>query len=398
MSVIAPRKTPFRPLRRRVGHDLLAKLFPIFAQAATWFGLLMLLVFFYCIGRDSAHWFGTMPGLVQEQNAAIEAQLDKARDLDALIAEEMRQLDAEMQGELRLAASADEKAEIRRDFEKIKTRKRADMEVRKREYEQDAEHLRPDTSAAALLRDFFTRPPSNLPQETGIMPALLGSFFLGLITIACAVPLGVGAAVYLEEYRSRRLLAKIIQININNLAGVPSVMYGILGAAVFVDLIFRPLESDTIAARNLLGGGLTLALLTLPVIIIASQEALRTVPQSLRHAAYAVGATRWQVVWHVILPASIPGILTGVILALSRALGEAAPLVMFGALLYVDHNPSLLGRFTVLPMQIFGWTSRPEDTWRYNAALASAVLILLLLALNAAAIWLRQRSQKHLKW
>ena len=176
-------------------------------------------------------------------------------------------------------------------------------------------------------------------------------------------------------------------------------MYGILGAFVFVEMVFKNIESDTngIAARNVLGGGMTLALLTLPMIIVAAQEAIRAVPLSLRHASLALGATKWQTVWRVVLPSAMPGTLTGIILAISRALGEAAPLVMFGALLFVDHNPTLFSRFTVLPMQIFGWSDRPAEAWLYNAGLASTILVATLLGLNATAIWLRGRAQRTIR-
>jgi phosphate transport system permease protein len=310
----------------------------------------------------------------------------------------MAQIDREMADELKGAANEAEKAQIRKDYEEIKSRKRADLEVTMQELIQAEERIRKDTSAPALLAHFFTAGPSSEPQEAGILPALLGSLYLVAITLAIAVPLGLGAAIYLEEYRQSSWLAHIIQVNINNLAGVPSVMYGILGAFVFVELIFKPMESPAIAARNVLGGGLTLALLTLPLIIVSAQEAIRAVPVSLRHASLALGATRLQTIWRVVLPSASPGILTGVILAMSRALGEAAPLVMFGALLFVNHNPSLFSRFTVLPMQIFGWSDRPAEIWLRNAGLASTILVLTLLALNGTAIYLRQRWQRNIKW
>ena len=213
--------------------------------------------------------------------------------------------------------------------------------------------------------------PSSEPEEAGILPALLGSIYLGVITVLIAVPLGVGTALYLEEY-SGNWLAKVIQINISNLAGVPSVVFGILGAFIFVELIFKPMESPVIAARNVLGGGMTLALLTLPVVIVAAQEAIRAVPVSIRHGAYAApGATKWQTTWRLVLPCSLPGILTGAILAMARAMGEAAPLVLFGALLFVNQEPTLFSRFTVLPMQVFGWADRPRhpavaSQWRHG--------------------------------
>ncbi|MBL8792721.1 MAG: ABC transporter permease subunit, partial [Planctomycetia bacterium] len=192
----------------------------------------------------------------------------------------------------------------------------------------------------------MTSSPGAEPQDSGILPALLGSIWLGVITVLFAVPLGVGAALYLEEYAPHTRLAKLIQINISNLAGVPSVVFGMLGAFVFVEMIFKPMEATDIplpwpfggmvAARNVLGGGMTLALLTLPVVIVSAQEAIRAVPISIRHGAYALGATKWQTTWSLVLPCSLPGILTGTILAMARAMGEAAPLVLFGAIIFVN--------------------------------------------------------------
>jgi phosphate transport system permease protein len=268
------------------------------------------------------------------------------------------------------------------------------------EFQDNVQGIRPDTSRLAVAAHFFTHGPSSEPQDAGIKTALLGSLLVVAITIVTALPLGVGAAIYLEEYRSRGWLAWLIQLNINNLAGVPSVVYGILGGFVFVVLIFQPIarSNPEFAARNALGGGLTLALLTLPVVIVSAQEAIRAVPVSIRHGALALGATRWQVVWHHVLPYAFPGILTGTILAICRAIGEAAPLLLFGALLYVDQPPGLFDRFTVLPMQIFGWADRPQPVWRYNMAFASVVLVGMLLILNAVAIFLRQRAQRRMKW
>jgi phosphate transport system permease protein len=377
---------------------LLAHIFPTLAFCATFFGLAMLVVFFTCIGYNCVRWFQVMPELVAERNARIKVDLDLARDERAFVEAEMKPVDEEEQ-RLLAAASTDEQREaLRAEFAKVREYRRQQLEVKRREILADERRYRADTSPWGLLVHFFTHTASSQPEDVGILPALMGSVLLALITAACAVPLGVGAAIYLEEYKSNGWLQHLIQVNINNLAGVPSVMYGVLGAFIFVELIFKPLESPTIAARNVIGGGLTLAMLTLPVVIISSQEALRTVPQSLRHAAYALGATRWQVVRHVVLPAAMPGILTGVILALSRALGEAAPLVLFGALLYVNHTPDLFSRFSVLPMQIFGWAERPSQVWLYNAGMASAVLMITLLTINAAAIYLRHRFQKNLRW
>jgi phosphate transport system permease protein len=382
--------------RRR---EIVAGVFRYAALAATLFGLAMLIVFFVTLSVDVVRWFQVMPSLVQEHNAELRATVAGARDRESSLAEEIRKIEEEMAEALKGAADDKEREELRTEYEThVFPRARADQEITRQELLRAEKGIREDTSAPALLGHFFTHGPSNQPQDAGIRHALLGSLYIVVVTMLFAVPLGVGAAIYLEEYSTRNRLAHIIQVNINNLAGVPSVMYGVLGAFVFVDLFFRHLESERIAARNVLGGGLTIALLTLPIIIVAAQEALRAVPPSLRHGAHALGATRWQVVWRVVLPPALPGMLTGMILAISRAMGEAAPLLLFGALLYVDHDPHLFSRFTILPMQIFGWSDRPADEWRYNAALASAILVIVLLLLNAAAIYLRQRFQRGMKW
>jgi phosphate transport system permease protein len=232
------------------------------------------------------------------------------------------------------------------------------------------------------------------------MPALLGSIYLGLLTVVCAVPLGVGAALFLEEYKRTNWFFYVLQTNINNLAGIPSIVYGIFGAFIFVELIFKPLANihTGIEARNTLSGGFTLGLLTLPVVIVSAQEAIRAVPQSLRHGALALGATHWQVIWHLVLPNALPGILTGTILALSRALGEAAPLVFFGAQLYKSNAPGLFTDFTALPMQVFSWASYPDRLWLDAAAMASLVLLCTVLALNAVAIFIRNRAVGSTRW
>ncbi len=257
--------------------------------------------------------------------------------------------------------------------------------------------VRTDTSAFAMFMHFISAGPSSSPQDAGIKAALLSSLLLGLITIVAAIPLGVATAIYLEEYRSQTWFGNILQLNINNLAGVPSILYAILGAYVFVELIFKQFESPAIAARNTLGGGLTLALLVLPIVIVSTQEAIRAVPISLRHASLALGATRLQTIWRIVIPSSLPGILTGMILALSRAMGEAAPLVLFGAALYINFTPTILSRFTALPMQIYTWSDDPDPAFHYNAALASAILIFMLLGLNSVAIFYRYFVQKNLK-
>jgi phosphate transport system permease protein len=236
--------------------------------------------------------------------------------------------------------------------------------------------------------DFINSFPSRNPDQAGIKAALFGTLWLMGLTAAFAVPIGIGAAIYLEEYASRNWLNRIIQTNIANLAGVPSIVYGILGLAIFVRAMAL--------GRSVLAGSLTMALLVLPIVIIASQEALRAVPNSIREAAYGVGASRWQVVSRQVLPVAMPGVLTGIILALSRAIGEAAPLIMIGALAFVPFTPSgPLDAFTVLPIQIFNWASRPQAAFAKDAAAAIIVLLALLLSMNAIAIVLRNRFQSR---
>jgi phosphate transport system permease protein len=239
----------------------------------------------------------------------------------------------------------------------------------------------------ALSGDFFTRGPSRIPDRAGIKPALVGSIYVLLLTTAVAFPLGVATAVWLEEYAPDNRLRRLIQLNIANLAAVPSIVYGILGLAAFVRFLAL--------GRSILAGALTLALLILPVIIIAAQEALRAVPNSIRLGAYAVGATRWQVVRHHVFPSALPGILTGTILALSRAVGEAAPLIMIGALTFVPFTPKgITDEFTVLPIQLFNWVGRPQLGFHQLAAATGLVLMAVLLVLNGTAIILRNRYTK----
>jgi phosphate transport system permease protein len=232
-------------------------------------------------------------------------------------------------------------------------------------------------------------PPSADPQIAGARPAILATVYLGLLLLAFTVPIGVGTAIYLEEYANRdRWYNRLLEVNIQNLAGVPSIVYGILGLAFLV----RGLG----LGRVLLAGAMILTLLVLPTVIIAAREAIRAVPDSIRQGAYALGATKWQVVWRQVLPAAMPGIATGSILALSRGLGETAPLLLVGALTYVAFDPTVLGDFTALPVQIFQWVARPQEEFRVLAASGIIVLLIILLTLNAFAIWLRNRYQR--KW
>lgn len=236
-------------------------------------------------------------------------------------------------------------------------------------------------AAPWLNVEFLTSMPSRIPGRAGIEPAIIGSLWIMGLTALISVPLGVASALYLEEYAREGWFLQVIQINIANLAGVPSVIYGILGLAIFVR--FAALGSSLIA------GALTLSLLILPIIIISTQEALRGIPTGIREAAFALGATRSQVMWYHVLPAAAPGILTGVILSLSRAIGETAPLIMVGAAGMVVAPDGLLDPFTVLPIQIFNWTARPQDEFRGLAAAAIVVLMVLLFTMNLSAILLR---------
>lgn len=238
---------------------------------------------------------------------------------------------------------------------------------------------------------FLSSYPSRKAEEAGILPGLVGSVYLIALIAAMALPIGVGAAVYLEEYAKRGWLANLIEINLANLAGVPSIIYGLLGLKLFVRTIGL--------GRGLLAGACTMALLILPIVILASREALRTVPLSIREGAYALGATRWQTVSQVVLPVAFPGILTGAILSVSRAIGEAAPLIVVGALAYIAFLPDGINSpFTVLPIQIFNWVSRPQREFLDNAAAGIVVLLVTMLLLNGLAIYLRNRLQKRRYW
>ena len=234
---------------------------------------------------------------------------------------------------------------------------------------------------------FLNSFPSRFPEKAGIKSALVGTLWLVSFTALIAIPTGVLAAIYLEEYAPKNRLTHFIEINIANLAGVPSIVFGILGLAIFVRFFGL--------GRSVIAGALTMSLLILPVIIIAAKEAIRSVPNSLRLAAFALGATRWQVVRANVLPSALPGILTGIILALSRAIGETAPLIMIGALTFVAFLPeSPMDEFTALPIQIFNWTARPQETFHELAAGGIIVLLAVLLLMNAVAVYIRYRGSK----
>lgn len=255
-----------------------------------------------------------------------------------------------------------------------------------------------------LAGDFFTSFPSRRAGQAGILSAWVGSFFVMIVTALFAIPVGIASAIYLEEYARKNWFTDIIEINITNLAGVPSIVYGLLALGLFVYTFGF--------GQSILSAGLTLALLILPIIIVATREALRSIPQVIREGAYACGATKWQVCSDHLIPYGMPGILTGVIIGLSRAIGETAPIITIGALTFIAFLPPmpfagdppagmfdwLFSPFTVMPIQIFNWTSRPDPAFHANAAAASLVLVLLTLGMNGLAIWLRYRLRKNIKW
>ncbi len=245
------------------------------------------------------------------------------------------------------------------------------------------------------LRTLLTEIPSSKAVNSGLYPAIVGTLWVMGICVFVSFTVGVSAAIYLEEYSGGSRLAELIQINIQNLAAVPSIVYGILGLSIFVT--FFVVVAPGTDGKNVTAAGLTLALLIMPVVIVSSQEAIRAVPSSIREGGYALGGTRWQVIWKLVLPQAMPGILTGIILAVSRAMGEAAPLVIMGALSFVPFAPaSPLDRFTVLPIQIYVWISKPQEEFHHLAAAGIVVLLIMLLGMNAFAIFLRNRLQKNL--
>lgn len=236
---------------------------------------------------------------------------------------------------------------------------------------------------------FITNLPSRKPEKSGIYTALMGSIWILFFTTIIAFPMGVAAGIYLEEYGKKNRFSGLLEINISNLAGVPSIIFGLLGLEVFVRIMNL--------GASVLAGSLTLSLLILPIVIVATREAIKAVPSTVKDASYALGASKWQTIWHQILPASGGGILTGVILALSRAVGETAPLIVVGALAYVPFAPeSPMDQFSVLPIQIFNWISRPQHGFIENAAAAIIILLLITFIMNGIAVYFRNKWQK--KW
>ena len=239
-----------------------------------------------------------------------------------------------------------------------------------------------------VSKNLIVNYPSRHPEQAGLLSALMGTVWVMVCTAIFSIPIGIGAAVYLEEYAPKNWFTKLIEVNISNLAGVPSIVYGLLGLAIFVQILAL--------GRSVLAGALTMSLLILPIIILTSREAIRSIPVPYREAAFALGATRWEVVSNVILPSAFPGILTGTILGMSRAIGESAPMIAISALVYLTFVPqSPLDRFTVLPIQIFNWVSRPQEDFRGIAAGGIVILLGILFLMNAIAIFLRIKYQRR---
>jgi phosphate transport system permease protein len=258
--------------------------------------------------------------------------------------------------------------------------------------------------APRLSWDFFTSFPSRKPEQAGILSAWVGSTLVMLVTACTAVPLGVGAGVYLEEYAPKNWMTDLIEINVTNLAGVPSIVYGLLALGLFVYQFGL--------GHSILTAGLTLGLLILPIVIVATREAIRSIPSVIREGSYALGATKWQTTSHHILPYSLAGIMTGVIIGMARAIGETAPIITIGALTFIAFLPPapvsaeppflsldwIMSPFTVMPIQMFNWTSRPEAAFHHNAAAAGLILVVMTLSMNAIAIYIRYRLRKNIKW
>jgi phosphate transport system permease protein len=239
--------------------------------------------------------------------------------------------------------------------------------------------------------EFLTSLPSRFPERAGIFTSMMGTIWVMMLTAIISFPIGVSAGIYLEEYANQGRLSKLLEINVSNLAGVPSIIYGLLGLEIFVRVMNM--------GSSVLAGSLTLSLLILPIIIVATRESIKAVLQSIKDASFALGATKWQTIYNQVLPASFGGILTGVILALSRAVGEAAPLIVVGALAYVPFAPSSpASEFSVLPIQIFNWISRPQQGFITNAAAAIIILLIITFSLNGLAIYMRNKWQKRIKW
>jgi len=372
-----------------------AKIFAGVCAAATWVGVVMLVVLLTDVVLDSTGWIYSRvdrdPRMIMHKLQTDPQFVAQVEDKKPSILTGMeRKANAKQR---RLAKNGIELTEAELDsfrLDYLHNQVSKDSEAFA-ELETDPTLQERWAIGGTIIQDIIAAFPSRFPSKAGLKSALAGSLWLILFTALFAIPIGVSAAVYLEEYAPKNRLSRFIEVNIANLAGVPSIVYGILGLVVFV----RGIQ----LGRSVLAGALTMCLLILPVIIIAAREAIKAVPDSIRQGAFALGATRWQTVRHHVLPVALPGILTGVILAMSRALGETAPMIMIGALSYVAFVPAgPMDDFTVLPIQIYNWVAMPQQEFHLLAACGIFVLLIFLLLMNSVAIFMRQRAQRNVKW
>ena len=391
---------------RLKSRHLKAQIFKHVCFASTWVGLIFLVALLSTVTHQAFHYMwertDTNPLVVRDMLAADPSLLERGEEIAWGFADVFSPLDT---------SEVEDKSMIpllqRSQFHDQQTFL---IDLKEEDPELFAQlGINPDTATRWRMlgnnfAQFFSNFPSRNAANAGIKSAIAGTLWMITITALIAIPLGVASAIYLEEYTQENRISRFIEINIANLAGVPSIVYGLLGLSLFVGYFslmksrFPDNELFT-NPRNVMAGALTMTVLILPVIIISAREAIKAVPSSLRQAAYGVGATRWQVVRHHVLPAAIPGIVTGVILSISRAIGETAPLIAIGALTYVAFTPStVFDGFTALPIQIYNWVSRPQKEFHDLAASGIIVLMIVLLTLNAVAVTIRHRAERSLKW
>lgn len=382
-----------------------ARIFQMLCFASTWVGLVFLMLLLWSIGRQA---FGYMwertltnPQIVHRMLAADPTYMERAEEAAWGFADVFGPLDESAFEPKQIPLAHLSHYQDKQSF--LITLREDEPEV------FAALGIQPTTGQRIGLlginfMQFFSSFPSRNAENAGIKSAIAGTLWMIAITALIAIPLGVASAIYLEEYTQESRISRLIEINIANLAGVPSIVYGLLGLSLFVGF-FSFMKSSFPEnqlfnnPRNVMAGALTMTVLILPVIIISAREAIKAVPASLRQAAYGVGATRWQVVRHHVLPAALPGIITGVILSISRAIGETAPLITIGALTYVAFVPdSVFSGFTALPIQVYNWVSRPQKEFHDLAASGIIVLMVILLSLNAVAVTIRHKAERSLKW
>lgn len=376
------------------------RVFATLCAIATWIGVAMLVVLLFDVFTDSTGWVFSR---ADRDPRLFEMKLQNEPGFEEMARQKDPGLFSKMEAKVKARSRrADARGEplTQAEIEEI------EMEVIHSAYMTDPLYYEKFEMEPAfgermqvvggIVYDVLWNFASRYPSKAGFKAAIVGSLWLLVFTALFAIPIGVSAAVYLEEYATKNRINRFIEVNISNLAGVPSIVYGILGLAVFVRGF--GIEGWGLG-RSVLAGALTMSLLILPVIIIAAREAIKAVPDSIRQGAYGLGATRWQTVRHHILPVALPGILTGVILAMSRAIGETAPMIMIGALSYVAFTPEHpLDDFTVLPIQIYNWVSMPQEEFHLLAACGILVLLIVLLLMNSVAIYIRHRAQRSLKW